>query len=108
MARRRAAQEALRPAVFGPVAAQRESPFNVGVIGVVVMLVALVPSAMVVPIFGDFGHPATLLCLLLMAFWVMTRLDHRFSQRARSRCDGLSGSAWPPPSAPMRPGYGAE
>jgi hypothetical protein len=46
------------------------------VIGLIVMLVALVPSAMVVPGFGALGHPATLLCLLLMAVWVLTRLHH--------------------------------
>src|SRR5262245_1406293 len=63
--------------MFGQSTIQRRGPFNASlVIGVIVMLVALVPSALVVPGLGDFGHPATLLCLLLMATWLMTRLHH--------------------------------
>jgi hypothetical protein len=63
--------------MFGQSTVQRRGPFNAGlVIGVIVLLVALVPTAMVVPGFGELGHPATLLCLLLMAVWVATRLHH--------------------------------
>ncbi len=55
-----------------------KTPFHVGfLIGVMVMLVALIPSSMVVPAFGGFGHPATLLALLLFALWVLSRLHHR-------------------------------
>jgi hypothetical protein len=64
--------------MLGQATARRYSPFNIGMlVGVAVILVALVPSAMAVPAFGQFGHPATLLCLLLMGIWLLTRLHHR-------------------------------
>ncbi|GIH10151.1 hypothetical protein Rhe02_82180 [Rhizocola hellebori] len=63
--------------MYGQMPARRHH-LNAGLlVGFVVLLVALIPSAMVLPAFGEFGHPATLLCLLLMGIWLLTRLHHR-------------------------------